>query len=448
MKSNTDLCNKILSALEENNIQNFTLNEVITTTDELFFEKKNLTLSRNTETDKCEVTIYNDFEINNNKMRGSSSFIADCTMSANEIKTKISSAYKTALSVHNPYYKLPISNSMFTENDSETIILDNNVDSEYSALELSKMIYLNDNDSIAFINSCEIFVTRKNHHIINSNGVNVSYTNTTYFIEYIVQCKEPEDVELYQDMKFSSLDSDVESSIKENISKSLTLIKDRANATPVNSLSETPVYDTVILEGNCIYELFSYYLSRLDASMIYPGYSSFKIGDNLISSETNNIDNPDYANTTNSFDKINISLTPKTPYSPEGIKLISTNLVKDNIAKCITGNARFSYYLGIPAIGEYTSYKLNSGNISYAEMRKTPHLRIVNFSDFQIDSFTGHFGGEYRLAYYFDGTKDIPVTNGSISGNINDLVKTMNLSSETQHFYDFEGPFRISYKQS
>lgn len=436
MRTNSLLCNKIISALEENDIQNFTLNQVTTTTEELFFERKKLALSRNKETDKCEVTIYNDFEKDGKKMRGSSSFIADCTMSVKDISDRISSSYKTALSVQNPYYKLPVSNSMFTENDNTTII-SNSTANMYTASDIAEMIYNYDTDSNAFINSCEIFVTKKDFHIINSNGINVSYSDTTYFSEYIVQCKEPEDVELYQDMNFSSSDNDIENSIKEKITDSLKMIKDRANATPINSLTKPLVYNTIILEGSCIYELFNYFVKRLDASMIYPGYSSFKLGEKVVNFENSN---------ENTSDTINITLNPKKPYSDEGIRLISGPLIKDNVASCITGNSRFSHYLGIPAIGEYSSYKLKCGNTSFEEMCNTPHLRIVNFSDFQMDNFTGQFGGEFRLAYYFDGNTTIPVTNGSISGNINDLVKTMLLSKESQSFYEFTGPLMVSYK--
>lgn len=438
MNTKSLLLNKIISGLEENNIQNFTLNNVITSTEELFFERKNIVLSRNLETEKCEVTIYNDFEVNGEFMRGSSSFIATPAMSVEDISKKICSAFETALSVHNPYYKLPASNSMFSYNDSNEIInrTDENI---YTAYDFAEMIYKYDNIEDSFINSSEIFVTKKFYNIINSNGINVSYSDTTYFCEYIVQCKKTSDVELYQDMKFSSLDKDIDVSIKDTIIKSLTMVKDRSNAVPVNSLESEPVFENIILEGNCVYDLFNYYVKRLDASMIYPGYSSYKINDNVASSNTLE---------KTASDSINITLTPKKPYSEEGIKLLSTTLIKDNIVKCITGNSRFSHYLSLPPVGEYSSYKLACGNTSLDEILKEPHLRIVNFSDFQMDNFTGQFGGEYRLAYYFDGKTTIPLTNGSISGNITDLVKTMRLSKEKQNFYDFEGPLMVCYKNT
>lgn len=428
------IINKILHAIEENNIQNFLLTETITGTEELFFVKKERTLTRNKDVTKCEVTIYHDFEKNGVKMRGSSSFTANNAMSEIELNEKTAAAYSSALSVCNPYYKLPAANEIFTENDRLHSEEPQSSRNDYNAQDIADMIYINDTHNDAFVNSLEIFVTTKKLHIINSNGINITYTTKIYSGEFVVQCKEPNDVELYQDFKYSSLDDGIEKSLSKLLSDNLCMVRDRARAVSIHDISAKRIkYDSVILEGNCVYELFQYYLKRLDASMIYPGYSQFKLNEPVI------------AESEESADKLNISLAPKNPYSNEGVKLIQTALVKDNVAECITGNARFSFYLGIPAIGEYSSYNMKCGNMALDEMCKKPYLKIVNFSDFQMDELSGQFGGEFRLAYYFDGTDTIPVTNGSISGNINDLVKTMRLSKESQQFYDFNGPLAVSY---
>jgi len=57
-----------------------------------------------------------------------------------------------------------------------------------------------------------------------------------------------------------------------------------------------------------------------------------------------------------------------------------------------------------------------------------------------MDGLTGNFGGEIRLGWYFDGSNTIPVTGGSISGNIKDLQKEMYLSKELQKDNNFVGP--------
>jgi len=55
--------------------------------------------------------------------------------------------------------------------------------------------------------------------------------------------------------------------------------------------------------------------------------------------------------------------------------------------------------------------------MSLEEMHAVPYIEPVMFSDFRLDSMTGDFGAEVRLAYYFDGKNVTPVTGGSISGS-------------------------------
>ena len=52
------------------------------------------------------------------------------------------------------------------------------------------------------------------------------------------------------------------------------------------------------------------------------------------------------------------------------------------------------------------------------ELKTGPYLHVVRFSDFQMDSFSGHFSGEIRLAYWCDGENVIPVTGGAVNGSI------------------------------
>ena len=70
-------------------------------------------------------------------------------------------------------------------------------------------------------------------------------------------------------------------------------------------------------------------------------------------------------------------------------------------------------------------------------------FRSVNFSDFQMDTFDGHFGGEIRLGFLYDGEKRIPVTGGSINGSILDAQKNLVFSRETQVEKNFQGPAAV-----
>ncbi len=76
-------------------------------------------------------------------------------------------------------------------------------------------------------------------------------------------------------------------------------------------------------------------------------------------------------------------------------------------------------------------------------MKKKPYLQAVKFSDFQMDDFTGHFGGEIRLAYLFDGEKITKVTGGSINGIITKAHTNFVFSEEQYEDSRYAGPLAV-----
>ena len=145
-------------------------------------------------------------------------------------------------------------------------------------------------------------------------------------------------------------------------------------------------------------------------------------------------------------DKVSMRLLPAEPISGEGIWYKEREFMKEGELKTYHGGLRFSRYLGIEPVGDYYRYKVEPGSMSVEDMKKKPYLWVVNFSDFQMDDFTGHFGGEIRLAFLFDGEKVTPVTGGSINGSILESQTNMYLSKETQREADFEGPYAMMFE--
>ena len=422
MNREMSLSEKVLFCLEQTHTEVYLINETVTKTEELFFIKKDLSMFRNCDTTKCEVTIYKDYLLGGDKKRGSASFQITPSMSVEEICAKIRSATKSASAVKDSYYPLPEKETYHSAEPSNQ----NNL----SGKDIAEIIFLNDTADDAFINSAEIFITNTQTRIVNSNNSDITYSDTIYSGEFVVQAVEPSDVELYYDFKFSSLDKNIQASLSDLVNESLNTIKNRSMAKSLLCENMNLKYNKIILEGNCIYELFSYFTNRANASMIYPGYSKYKTGD-VISDNT--------------LQKINLEMTPKKPFTNEGVRLNNLPVIADNKIVNLFGNSKFSYYIGIPVAGVHSSYRLECGNTPIEEMAKEPHLKIVNFSDFQMEEFTGQFGGEYRLAYYFDGKNTVPVTNGSISFNIKHILSSLVFSSESQTSYDFNGPKAISF---
>ncbi len=421
----------ILNILAEQGISVFLINECTETSEELFFIRRSLDMKRAKDITKYTVTLYRDFPApkdDSSALRGFASCTLQKSMSHQEISAVLSNTYESAAYAKNPYFPLPEPVSAPPEPADKTKRLKKPVTME----QCVQALYSVDTEDTTFINSAELFITTMEHHIINSSGIDVSFTQTVYSGEFIVQSKEKEDVEIYQDYHFSDSDScGDETNIPEQLARLaasvLQTAKDRSVAIPFPNHAAP---SAIILEGYCVSELFRFFLERCDASMIYPHYSDYTVGTILPFKS----------------DTLTVTLKASAPYTPEGIKLQDTVLIQNNRISAITGDSRFSYYLGIQPLGTFSDFRITCGSKSEEEFQKDSFLRIVNFSDFQMDSLSGQFGGEFRLAYYSDSQyQNIPVTGGSVSGNILDILDTLILSKEHMELNGYQGPKSICY---
>ena len=62
-----------------------------------------------------------------------------------------------------------------------------------------------------------------------------------------------------------------------------------------------------------------------------------------------------------------------------------------------------------------------------------------------MDTFTGHFGGEIRLAYLIENGKVTPVTGGSINGNLIEAQRNMLFSKDRFVSANYEGPYAVKF---
>ena len=431
------MLNTIIDILSENNIQNFLINECKEHTKELFFVKHSIDQSRSKEVIKYDITLYKDFSLpkyKDNIYRGSSTCQITPAMTKDEITNKIKTTYNTASLVKNNYYPLAKGDEIYSTdyNSSTKDLYIPNENENLTTSDLAKAAFDADNSSSkdSFINSLEIFETTQHVRIINSNGFDKTYTTKIFSGEYVVQSTIKEDVELFYQFEFNDTSKDICKKLTSQVTSSLKMAKDRSLAIDINETNFNKDCKKIILQGDFLSELFNYYLSRSDASLIYQGYSNFK---------------PDLEIPSNT--DISITTMPTVPYSTEGIKLAQYPVVKHNKIVNILGDLRFSFYMGINPLGTYGSYKMNPGNASISDYQNNTYLRITNFSDFQTNALTGEFGGEFRLAYYYDGAKEIPVTKGSFSGNIKDILSSLELSKEIQETISYQGPKWISFNK-
>lgn len=416
------MINKILTALKENRIQTYQINENTEESVELFFIRKNLDMRREKKVHHCQVTVYREFEKDGQRMLGSSVVSIENGMTDGEIGKKLADAYFAASFVCNPYYELyegteeaaPAGHSSLEQGTAAG-----------NAAVMAKAIFAEDSQEDVFLNTVELFAQRSHVHVLNSRGVDVSFTKDQVYGEFVAQCIRPQNVETYRDFSYDQLDTEaMEAKVKE----AFEMTKARANA----SFAPKAGNYRVILSGGQVRELLDFYITRSSAAAIYPKYSTYHIGMKVQGDKVMG-------------DRLNMTLKAKEPYSSEGIVMKDRPLLVDGELKTIHGNSRFSYYLGMEPTGSYTAVSMPAGHQTLAELKQGdgPCLHVVNFSSFEMNPFTGRFGGEIRLAFLIEGEKVTPVTGGSINGSILELQDNLAFSKEMQTEQGFEGPFAV-----
>lgn len=414
------MINLIKELLNKNNIEEYIISETEVEGVELYFIKDSLDMKRSKHILNYSVKIFNNFNENGEKFKGDTTLTIYPSMISEEIDKTIEEGHYIASLVKNKYYNLPKGNK------NEKILIESKLSKntlEESAIKLRKALFKNNNIDKGFINSAEIFVEEIRKKVIGSNGTDIEYVKYNTHGEYVTQWIDKEDVELYNSFSYNDLEEeDLALKVKENILN--TGYRENSLTPP-----ETKSYN-VILSGEEVKTLLSYYIENSEASMVYQGYSNFEINNNV---QGNDIKG----------DKINIKLTSSVPFSNEGIKLIDRTLIHNCDLKSIYGSSRFMSYLNLEPVGEYDGAIVSGGNTSFNDMIKDGDLHIIKFSDFQMDSLTGDFFGEIRLALLKDGDNIIPLTGGSLSSNIKDVQSNFILSKEVQNLGSYKIPVAI-----
>jgi len=411
--------------INNNDIDGYKIVENVIESNELFFIKKNVDMDRAKKVHHYKVTVYKDFEEDENKYKGESTTNIYPTMNDIEIEKAIKDGAFAAQFVKNPYYPLAKPAAEYGSMEESSFSKES---LPYWMNEITKAIYKNDNYEKGGINSCEIFLNKVYTHIVNSEGIDVASTNYEGMVEFITTWKEEgEEVELYRCLNFSDFDGE---GLSEEVQKMITICKEKAIA------KSTPALDkpSVLLTGEAVKEIFSFYYSQGSADSVYTEVSTWKIedkvqGENVKGDHITMILNPFMKNSTSSgsFDEDGFAVQPVT-------------ILEKGVLKGYIADTRYAHYLKVEPTGNIENIIVSGGSKTINDLKKDPYLETAAFSDFTVDDQTGDFCGEIRLAWYFDGEKITPVTGGSISGNINELHNELFLSKELQKDNKFEGP--------
>lgn len=392
--------------------------------EERFFIKKNLDMARSKEVQHFKVTIYKDFEEKGIKYRGSSVFDIYPTNTDSEIEKLIQDNYFAAGFVKNEYYELP-EKSQAKASDIKSAFSSKTLSAWMP--KLSAALYKEDNSENGGINSAEIFLNKVYTRIINSKGLDVNFEVYNGMIEFITFWKVQEEIELYKMLTFSDYKPEV---IEEAVKEMLFLSKKRAEAEKTIPSGKY----RVILRDNAVKEVLSYYVYNSNVEAIYNKISNLKLKEPV---QGQNI----------TGDLISLELNPQlensiysAPYDNDGVVLNKVKVINNGIMKEYHGDFRHSNYLKVKATGSINNVIITGGSKTIEEMKSESYVELICFSDFQTDVVTGDFGGEIRLGFLHDGEKVIPITGGSLSGNIKAIQNNIYLSKEVEDYGGFVAP--------
>ncbi len=406
---------KILSALRALGVEQYIITEKHTDSLECFYVKKALDLTRRADTAVTAVQVFRPFEKDGVKMLGDTEVTLRPGMSDGEIKKALEGAWYAAGFVANPWYPLPAGVQKPARPDEGGFA---GRPLAEGMKTMTAALFAADTADDVFLNSAEVFMRRTRTHIVTSAGADAAWEKTDVWGEYVCQCPAPVDVETYH--QFNYRDPEIDA-LAADVAHALEMTRARARA---SAAPKTGTY-TLVLDREQMRELLGYYVGRSGASMIYQKYSPFQLGNNVAGGA------------------LTIDLAATEPYTDYGAPMADRPLLEKGVLKAIHGGARFAHYLGVEPTGWYKAIRVPVGTTPLAELTREPCLYAVAFSDFQMDTFSGHFGGELRLGFLYENGTVTPVTGGSVNGSIMDCQGRMTFSAERYRSANYEGPLAV-----
>lgn len=386
---------------------------------ELFYVLDSLELNRAVKTKNISCNIY----VKEEEKLGSSLINIVVSDDEKSIEEKINKAILKARSTMNNFFPL------VEKEENINLPKEEKIDLNEIALKIADAVFEADVYEGGYINSTEIFVTNINNEFINSYGIHHKTSSLKIMIEAIPSwTNEKEEVELYEMYKTNILD---EKAITERMNEVLLNSLKRSNAKTLKDYEldlNVPVY----LEGEMLELLVNNFKAEASYKSQFYNLSHYKKGDKISDTAFDLIA---YGKIEGAYESLN--------YDEHGVALSNKKIIEDGKISDYYGDIQFGHYLKIDKpSGSLPVCELIAKNklISCQEILKEKHLIIPYFSAPQLDNTSGYFGGEVRLAIYYDGEKYLPLTSLSISGNIYEAIKDVSFSLETVTLDSYKGP--------
>ena len=407
-------CDELITLLKESGADAWELTDIKTEGWEFYFIGKKLDQNRVRDVEHMSIKVYRTLK--EGKMLGTASGEIDPTLSRDEAKKRITDILKDAEYVINPYYEL--------NKPAETVENMQEVDLAAIAkdyLETIKNIRRDDN---SFINSCEVFADKCHSRFVNSEGIDVTQIYPSSMLEVVVNARNADkEIELYRLYTAGTCDR---SALTRDIEELMRFGVDRLDAKPTPALEKT----AVLFSTRDAVELYKWFVSKLSANFRYMNLSDWEIGNAIAPSA--------------SGDRLTLTArafiegsSKNRSVDNEGAPTADIVLMENGVPVQYWGSRQFRSYLGIDDGYIAMNFEAGGGTGTKESLRSGSYMEIVEFSDFSVDDVTGDIAGEIRLGYWHDSGKVTPVSGGSISGSLTELINEMRFSGAARHYDNY-----------
>ena len=267
------------------------------------------------------------------------------------------------------------------------------------------------------LNSYEIFAGAVSRRFLNSEGIDVSDVYPSSMVEAVVNARrDGHEIELYRLFNSGTCSRE---QLTQELTEALTYGRDKLVTSSTPNLGKADI----VFSTDPARELYSYFIDRLAADMVFRGMSDWKIGDAVA---------PE--NMTVQAVRTLPNSSKNTAWGAEGAPIRDLTLSEQCKVSASWGSRQFSQYLGLESSFIASNFAVSGGTESADDLRTGDYLEIVEFSDFQTDVITGDIAGEIRLGYLHQDGKVTPVSGGSVSGNVRELLDGFRFSKETRQY--------------
>ena len=400
-------------------ISDYRINTVKTESSELFFVHKALETVRSTDTTDIKVTV---FLAHDGKL-GDVSFSVYPSYTDGDIKAEIEKAKKRAALIFNESYELPCgeTGSFKVESNFE------NYRTDELGGKIAEAVFAADKYEGGSINALEIFIYKDIVSVVNSRGIDKTEVKYRAMVEAIPTWNGGEEsVELYEAYNFTEFSRDA---VIAEIDGKMREVRDRLAAVKPAEKMSCPVVLCAPEVASLVEEL----AFELNYGKIYNRSNAFSVGDEIQKNAKG--------------DKLTVTMRGKmkgsvssASFDGDGATLTDTKVIEDGRAVGSFGSVRYASYLGKESTGDLRCVSAECGTLTDEALRSAPYFKCVSMSGLQLDIYSDYIGGEVRLAYYFDGEKEIPVTGISISGKLSEALSGMRLSVDETVYEGYKGP--------